>query len=64
MANPQDPICLLAILTNISAPFGLSGIREILIAIHTLDTILMCPSMIAFRSIKIKSIRSLLEPDT
>ena len=64
MANPQDPFSLLTIPAYMPAPFGLSGIREILVTIHTLDTILMGTSVIAFCSIKIESIRSLLESDT
>ena len=52
------------ILAYVPAPFGFACVREILLAIHTLDTVLVCASMIAFGSIKIESIRSLLEPDT
>ena len=64
MANPQDPFSLLTIPAYMPAPIGFACIREILLTIHTLDTILMGASMIAFRSIEIESIRSLLEPDT
>ena len=41
------------ILAYVPAPFGFACVREILVTIHTLDTILMGASMIAFCSIKV-----------